>query len=158
MATNVHGIDEVEITIQVQDGKFRVESRSGPKSGSIKLGTDGMDVELILEGADTDRAVADLTGPELGNFRTIVDAALSSVALETENPALDSDSLFSGYVPLRMFGGETGVIFDRETLQALNLVTEDGSIPGGTRQIQCTVMGDGTAILNLTGGERSMFG
>lgn len=148
---DAYGVEEIEVTLAIADGKFTAESKSGPKSGSLELVVDGSAATLALVGAGSDRATATLTGPELANFRTMVDAALSNLMAGEDAPALGRDVLSSGYRPLREFDGSFGVQLENETLRHLGLVAEDGHIAGGSRQVQCTVLGNGTAILNLRG-------
>lgn len=148
---DAYGVEEIEVTLAIEDGKFTAESKSGPKSGSLELAVDGPGATLSLAGAGSDRATAALTGPELANFRTMVDAALSNLVAGQDTPALGRDVLSSGYRPLREFDGSFGVQLETETLRHLGLVTGDGHIAGGSRQVQCTVLGNGTAILNLRG-------
>lgn len=144
-------IDEVEVRIRIKDGKITAESRTGPKAGAITLDAADMFVELALEGAGSDKAEATLTGTELANFRSIIDATLSTLTENDDDPALARDAIYSGYLPLRRVGDEIGLVFDEEILRELNLVTDDGEIPGGNRQVQCTVIGNGTAIVELAG-------
>lgn len=148
---DAYGIEEVSVTLSIEDGKFTAESKSGPKSGSVELVVDGTSATLSLNGAGSDRATAELTGPELANFRTMIDAALSALTTGEQQPELGRDVLFSGYRPLEDFDGTFGVGFEEETLGRLDLLNEEGRIAGGSRQVQCTVLGNGTAILNLSG-------
>ena len=149
--SDAYGMEEVGVTLAIQDGKITVESNSGPKSGSIELRVEESAATLALDGAGSDRATAVLTGPELANFRTMVDAALSGLTVGEEPADLGRDVLYSGYRPLTRFGDGFGVRFDEGTLRRLDLVDDEGAIAGGSRQVQCTVLGNGTAILNLTG-------
>lgn len=141
--------------MSIRDGKMTVESNSGPKSGSVELLVDGSAATLVLAGAGSDRATAELTGPELANFRTMIDAALSTLTVGEQPPALGRDVLFSGYRPLSQFDDAFGVGFEADTLRRLDLLNEEGRLAGGGRQVQCTVLGNGTAILNLTGDRAS---
>lgn len=138
------------MVLSIQDGKFTAESKSGPKSGSVQLLVDGNGATLALNGAGSDRATAALTGPEMTNFRTMVDATLSTLSMRDEQP-MGRDVLYSGYLPLEAVDGGFGVELEGESLRRLGLLTEDGGIAGGSRQVQCTVLGNGTAILNLLG-------
>ena len=148
--SDAYGIEELPVTLSIRDGKIGVESKSGPKSGSVVLNVEGTGASLELVGAGSDRATAELTGPELANFRTMVDAALSSLSLD-EGPALGRNVLYTGYRPLGDVDGGFGVTFDEEPLRRLDLLETDGRIAGGRRQVKCTILGNGTAILNLTG-------
>ena len=155
--SDAYSVGELPVTLAIEDGKITVESNSGPKSGSVELIVDGTAATLVLNGAGSDRAAAELTGPELANFRTMVDAALSNLTVGDDPPALGRNVLYSGYRPLEQDGDEFGVRFDAETLRALDLVHDEGRIAGGRRQVQCTVLGNGTAILNLTGDHNPGF-
>lgn len=148
---DAYGIEEISVTLSITDGKMTAESKSGPKSGSVELVVDGTSATVALNGAGSDRAAAELTGPELANFRTMVDAALSTLTVGDESPDLGRNVLYSGYRPLDEFDGEFGVELEEETLRRLDLLNEEGRIAGGSRQVKCTVLGNGTAILNLTG-------
>lgn len=152
---DAYGVEEVSVTLSITDGKITAESKSGPKSGSLELVVDGTSATLALNGAGSDRATADLTGPELANFRTMVDAALSTLTIGDDPPELGRDVLYSGYSPLDEFDGAFGVELEEETLRRLDLLNEEGRIAGGSRQVKCTVLGNGTAILNLTGDRTS---
>lgn len=145
------GIDEIEIAMRIEEGKITAESQSGPKGGSITLGPDEMSFKLVLEGAGSDLAVATLSRPELVNFRTVVDGVLSAAVTDGEESGLGRSTVYSGYQTLRNFDGAVGLTFDTDTLRELGLVTEEGGIPGGNRQVECTVLGNGTAIVDLTG-------
>lgn len=149
--SDAYGIEEVSVELSISDGKFAAESKSGPKSGSLELAVDGTGATLALEGAGSDRGSAQLTGPELANFRTMIDAALSTLMVGDDQQALDRDVLYSGYQPLVTFEDSVGIQLDVDTLQRLGVLSEDGGIAGGSRQVQCTVLGNGTAVLNLTG-------
>ena len=149
------GIEEIPVTLSIRDGKISAESKSGPKSGSAELAVEDSAARLALTGAGSDRATATFTGPELANFRTMVDAALARLMTGDEPGALGRDVLASGYRPLAEVDGTFSVTFEAETLRRLGLVTEDGGIAGGRRQVQCTVLGNGTAILNLRGEDGS---
>ena len=146
-----YGVEELAVTLSITDGKITAESKSGPKSGSVELFVDETAATLVLNGAGSDRATAELTGPELANFRTMLDAALSTLAVRDEGPSLGRNVLFSGYRPLSEFEDGFGVTLEEESLTRLDLLTDDGHIAGGGRQVQCTVLGNGTAILNLRG-------
>lgn len=149
--SDAFGIEEISVTLSIRDGKIRVESKSGPKSGAVELNVQGPGATLDLVGAGSDRATAELTGPELANFRTMVEAALSTLALDDTSSSLGRNVLDSGYRPLEQIDDGYGVRFDEDTLRQLDLVDSDGRIAGGGRQVQCTVLGNGTAIVNLTG-------
>lgn len=148
---DAYGIDEISVALSIEDGKLTVESKSGPKSGSVELHVGEAAATLSLNGVGSDRATARLTGPELTNFRTMVDAALSRLSTSDEPPAMGRDVLYSGYRPLERFDDAFGIQFDESTLRRLDLLDEGGHIAGGSRQVQCTVLGNGTAILNLAG-------
>jgi hypothetical protein len=153
--SDAYGVEEIEVTLSITDGKITTKSMSGPKSGSLELFVDGSSATLVLNGAGSDRATAALTGPELANFRTMVDAALSKLMVGEEPQALGRNVLYSGYRPLDDLEGGIGVTLDEESLRRLDLVTEEGRIAGGGRQVQCTILGNGTAILNLKGDRTS---
>lgn len=144
-------MEEVSVSLKIEDGKLTVDSKSGPKSGSVELLVEQSAARLVLTGTGSDRAEVELTGPELANFRTMVDAALSTLSLRDDEPAMGRDVLSSGYRPLHQFDDGFGIRFDESTLRGLDLLDEEGRIAGGSRQIQCTVLGNGTAILNLKG-------
>lgn len=148
-------MDEIPVTLSISDGKISAESTSGPKSGSIDLAVEGTSVTLELGGASSDQASATLTGPELANFRTMIDAALSKLTVGEEPAPTGRHVLFSGYLPLRKDDDEIVIQFDEEPLRRLDITDEEGSIAGGGRQVQCTVLGNGTAILNLKSDERT---
>ena len=150
-SADAYGVDEVAVTMSIREGKFTAESKSGPKSGSVELVVDGSGAHLGLNGAGSDRASAELTGPELANFRTMIDAALSTLAVGETPPSMGRNVLASGFRPLVQAGDAFAVEFEASTLRRLDLLDEDGGIAGGGRQVQCTVLGNGTAILNLTG-------
>ena len=59
--------------------------------------------------------------------------------------------LFTGFRPLDEVDGQFAVTLEEESLRKLDLLDEEGRIAGGSRQVQCTVLGNGTAILNLRG-------
>lgn len=155
--SDAYSVEELPVTLSIEDGKIAVESNSGPKSGSVELFVDGTAATLVLNGAGSDRGTAELTGPELANFRTMVDAALSNLTVGDEPPTLGRDVLYSGYRPLEQVGDEFGVRFEAETLRRLDLLNEEGRIAGGRRQVQCTVLGNGTAILNIVGDREAEF-
>lgn len=144
-----YGMDEIPVSISITDGKITAESKSGPKSGSLELFVEGSGAEVVLSGAGSDRARASLTGPELANFRTMLDAALSTLSTGEEPANLGRNVLFSGYRPLDEVDGQFAVTLEAESLRRLDLLDEAGRIAGGSRQVQCTVLGNGTAILNL---------
>lgn len=146
-----YGVEEITVNMTVRDGKITVESQSGPKGGSVELFVDDSNARLVFNGSGSDRATARLTGPELANFRTMVDAALSSLTMDDEPPAVGRNVLYSGFTPLEQVDDGFGVQLDGETLQRLDLLDESGGIAGGRRQVKCTVLGNGTAILNLAG-------
>lgn len=149
--TDAYGVEEIPVDLSITDGKITAESKSGPKSGSVELFVEETAATLVLNGAGSDRATAELTRPELANFRTMIDAALSRLTVGNDAPELGRNVLFSGYQPLDALEGGFGITLDAESLRRLDLVTEDGRIAGGSRQVQCTVLGNGTAILNLKG-------
>lgn len=142
-------VDEVEVTLTIKDGKLTVSSRSGAKNGTVELAVGESAAELVLTGAGTDHATATLTGPELSSFRTIVDAALSSLVSDRGPMADDRRVLASGYQSLQPVEGGFAATLDPAALQRLGLVDGEGELAGGGRQVQCTVLNSGTAILNL---------
>jgi len=146
-----YGVEEITVNMTVRDGKITVESQSGPKGGSVELFVDDANARLVFNGSGSDRATARLTGPELANFRTMVDAALSSLTMGDEAPAVGRNVLYSGYRPLEQIDDGFGVQLEAETLRRLDLLDDSGRIAGGRRQVKCTVLGNGTAILNLAG-------
>jgi hypothetical protein len=148
---DAYGVEEITVNMTVHDGKITVESQSGPKRGSVELILDDSNARLVLNGAGSDRAAARLTGPELANFRTMVDAALSSLTIGERQPDLGRNVLYSGYRPLEQIDDGFGVQLEEGTLRRLDLLDESGRIAGGRRQVKCTVLGNGTAILNLAG-------
>lgn len=146
-----YGVEEITVNMTVRDGKITVESQSGPKGGSVELFVDESNARLVFNGSGADRATARLTGPELANFRTMLDAALSSLTMGDEAPEVGRNVLYSGYRPLEQIADGFGVQLEAETLRRLGLLDESGGIAGGRRQVKCTVLGNGTAILNLAG-------
>lgn len=149
MSRSAYSIDEIEVSLTIKDGKVTVESRSGAKSGAVELSIGEKRATLELNGPGNDHGTAVLSGPELSNFRTIIDAGLSSMTVGRD--ALDDDRrvLHSGYQSLERFDGEFGTTLDTKALQELGLVDQEGDLPGGGRQVRCTVLNSGTAIINL---------
>lgn len=154
---NPFRMEELEVTLRIRDGKFVAESQSGPKSGMIELTDEAPTTRLTLKGPGSDEASVALSGPELSNFRSIIDAALSSILTNQSDSGLEDSSLSSGYQPLQSFDDGFGLYFDAETLAQLGLLDEQGEIPGGSRQVQCTVLPNGTAIVNLVDSSESGF-
>ena len=146
-----YGVDEITVNMTVHEGKITVESQSGPKGGSVELAVDDSNARLVFNGSGSDRATARLTGPELANFRTMVDAALSSLTMGDDTPEVGRNVLYSGFTPLEQVDDGFGVQLEAETLRRLDLLDDSGRIAGGRRQVKCTVLGNGTAILNLAG-------
>jgi len=143
-------IDEVEVSMSIRDGKFTARSTSGPKAGKVRFEPDGTSVELIFEGAGSDRASVSLSRPELTQLRTTIDALLANEFSEGNEPGADQRGTFySGYRQLREVDDEIGLTLDGDTLQSLGLVDDSGALTGGSRQVQCTVLRSGVAILNL---------
>lgn len=149
MNNRVYTIDEIGVALMIEDGKLVVESRSGTKRGSIELTVDDVEAEITLLGSGNDRATATLSGPELSNFRTNIDAALSALLGDRSSAEHDQRILASGFETLGPVGDGFGTTFDTEALQALGIVNEAGTLPGGSRQIKSTVLNSGTAIVNL---------
>lgn len=150
-------LEELEVRLEISEGKFAATSRSGPKGGSLELVDEPPSTRLTLKGTGSDEASVSLSAPELSNFRTIIDASLSSIIEDEESSDLERSSLFSGYRSLQAVGDEYGVSFDKKTLDQLGLLDESGGVPGGSRQVQCTVLPNGTAIINLRGDGESGF-
>lgn len=144
-----HSMDEIEVILTIKDGKSTVESRSGPKSGSVRLDVEEGKADLVMTGAGNDTGKATLTGPELSHFRTIVDAGLSSMDLDQSALEQDRRVLFSGYQSLTRVDDAYVATLDGDALQRLGLVEPGGDLAGGGRQIRCTVLNSGTAMLNL---------
>ena len=153
--SNSYRLKEIPISMSIEEGKLTVESTTGPKSGSLELSVADTAARLELNGVGSDRATAKLTGPELANFRTMVDATLSTLTVEDDAPALGRDVLYSGYQSLDQMGDGFGVEVEAEALRTLGLLNEEGRIAGGARQVKCTVLGNGTVILNLAGDRTS---
>lgn len=149
MTDRAFAMEEVEVALAIKDGKLTARSRSGPKSGSVRIEVEGTEAELVLTGAGDDRATATLTGPELSHFRTLVDAGLTT--LDLDQAAVDQDRrvLDSGYQSLSQYGGEFAVTLDGSALGELGLLDGSGNLAGGGRQVRCTVLNSGTAMVNL---------
>lgn len=157
MSNDTYAIDEIEVFLTISDGKLTVESRSGAKSGSLELGVGESTAEVTLHSAGTDRATATLTGPELSNFRTNIDAGLSSMVAGRGAEAHDQRVLASGFETLEPLEGGFGTTVDTGALQALGIVDQAGALPGGSRQVKCTVLNSGTAIINLLSEDETEF-
>lgn len=157
MSSPAYSVNEVEVALTIADGKLTVSSRSGAKGGSISLEVDEDRAIIRLEGAGKDHGTATLTGPELSSFRTIVDAGLSSLSVDRSAMERDRRVLYSGFQSLERIGDGVGTTLDTEALQELGLVDENGNVAGGGRQVRCTVMTEGTAILNLLSDVESEF-
>lgn len=157
MSSPAYSVDEVEVSLTITDGKVTVESRTGAKGGSVGLSVGEDRATLTLDGTGSDHGTAVLTGPELSNFRTIVDAGLSSLSVDRATMERDRRVLDSGYQSLESFDGRPAATLDVGALQQLGLVDEDGRLAGGGRQVRCTVLKSGTAILNLLSDGESEF-
>ena len=157
MSDRSFGMQELEVALRIRDGKLVAESRSGPKSGEIQLAVEGNTARLTLAGAGDDRATATLTGPELSHFRTLVDAGLSSMDLDRSAVEGDQRVLYSGYQSLERRGEEYVATLDGDALARLGLLDESGGLAGGGRQVRCTVLNSGTAMLNLLTESESPF-
>jgi hypothetical protein len=157
VSTRSHRINEIEVTMSISDGKLTVESRSGPKSGSVELSVVDSGAELTIHSAGNDQATATLTGAELSNFRTNVDSVMSSMVSDRADVPQDKRVLASGFESLGQVGGGFATTIDTQALQTLGIVDETGSIPGGSRQIKCTILNSGTAILNLLSDDEPGF-
>lgn len=150
-STDAYGVDQITVNMTVHEGKITVESQSGPKGGSVELFVDDANAKLVFNGSGSDVATARLTGPELANFRTMVDAALSTLSRGDEPAELGRNVLYSGYIPLSGIDDGFGVQLEADALRRLDLLDDSGGIAGGRRQVKCTILGNGTAILNLAG-------
>lgn len=134
----------------IKDGKFTATSTSGPKAGKVRFEPHENSVDLEFEGAGSDRAVVRLSRPELTQLRTTIDALLATEFSDSEPSSSEPRGTFySGYRQLRKVDGEIGLTLDTETLRSLGLVDDGGLLTGGSRQVQCTVLRSGVAILNL---------
>lgn len=133
----------------ISDGKLTVESRSGPKSGVVRLTVADNRANLTLEGAGSDEATVRLSAAELSNFRTIVDAVLSDLSINRSELDDDSRMLAAGYQSLVRHDDGYAVTIDEEALEQLGLVNDDGTLAGGGRQVRSSVLTSGTAIINL---------
>lgn len=153
----VYVLDEIGVSMTISDGKLTVESRSGTKGGSIELITEDLEAELTLKVGGDDQATATMTGPELSNFRTNIDAALAAMVSDRATVEQDQRVLASGFQTLAPLEDGYGTTFDTTALQSLGLVDESGSLPGGSRQIKCTVLNSGTAIVNLLSDDEPEF-
>ena len=142
-------MDELETFLTIRDGKVTVESRSGPKSGGIRLDVGEGKADLVVTAAGKDEGRATLTGPELSHFRTLVDAGLSSMDLDQAAMEQDRRVLYTGYQSLARAEDTYVATLDGDALRRLGLVDDDGDLAGGGRQVRCTVLSSGTAMLNL---------
>lgn len=149
MSSRSHRIDEIEARMSISDGKLTAESRSGPKSGSLQLSVVESGAELTIHSTGNDRATASLTGAELSNFRTNVDSILSATVEDRSEVPQDKRVLSSDFESLVQLQDGFATTIDTDALQTLGILDESGSLPGGSRQIKCTVLNSGTAILNL---------
>lgn len=149
MSSPAYSVDEIEVSLTIKDGKVTLESRSGAKGGSIGLNVSDDRATITLDGAGSDHATAKLTGPELSNFRTIVDAAMSSLAVDRTTLEHDRRVLYTGFESLGRYNDTIVTTLDDEALRELGIVDEGGNVAGGSRQVRCTVLNSGTAILNL---------
>lgn len=141
----------------ISDGKMKVESRSGPKSGVVRLSVADNKANLTLEGAGSDIATAKLSGAKLSNFRSIVNAILSDLSIDRTGMDDDSRMVSSGYQSLVRHDDGYAVTIEREALEQLGLVNEDGTLTGGGRQVRSSVLTSGTAIINLLTDEEAGF-
>lgn len=157
MSSRTYAIDEIEVFLTISDGKLTAESRSGAKSGSLVLNVDEFTAEVTLNSTGADRATATLTGPELSNFRTNIDACLSSMVAEHDTVEHDQRILASGFETLSPLGDGFGTTLDTQALRALGIVDEADALPGGSRQVKCTVLNSGTAIINLLSDDEAQF-
>lgn len=149
VSSPAYSVDEIEVSLTIKDGKMTVESRSGAKGGSIGLNVSDERATITLDGAGSDYGTARLTGPELSNFRTIIDAGMSSLSVDRTTLEHDRRVLYTGYESLGRYEDGIFTTLDVEALQELGIVDDSGSLPGGSRQVRCTVLNSGTAILNL---------
>lgn len=149
VSSPAYSVDEIEVSLTIKDGKVTVESRSGAKGGSIGLNVSDERATITLDGAGSDYGTAQLTGPELSNFRTIVDAGLSSLSVDRSTLEHDRRVLYTGYESLGRYDEGVVTTLDVEALRELGIVDDSGAIAGGSRQVRCTVLNSGTAILNL---------
>ena len=113
---------------------------------SERYGMEEIPVTLCI--SDGKMSAESTSGPKSGSIELAVNG--TSVTLE-----LGGHVLFSGYLPLQKVDDELVIQFEEEPLRRLDLTDEEGEIAGGGRQVQCTVLGNGTAILNLKSDERS---
>lgn len=157
MNNRVYALEEIGVALTIEDGKLVVESRSGTKRGSIELTVDDFEAEITLLGSGNDRATATLSGPELSNFRTNIDAGLSALLGDRSSVEHDQRILASGFETLGPVGDGFGTTFDTGALQALGIVDDEGALPGGSRQIKSTVLNSGTAIVNLLSDDEPEF-
>lgn len=149
MSRAAYSIDEIEVSLKIRDGKITAESNSGAKSGSLEIDIEDKRAKLRLNGAGNDQGTAYLSGPELSNFRTVVDAAMSSMMADGDDLADDRRVLYSGFESLHGEDGDFHTTLDAEALRELGLLDAAGELPGGGRQVRCTVLNSGTAIINL---------
>ncbi len=155
---NAYLVDEIEVSMTIKDGKFTATSTSGPKSGRVEFNPGETTVELVLEGAGSDRASVPMSRPELTQLRTTIDAVLANEFADRDSSSeRGRGTFFAGYRQLREQDEGIGVTFDTETLSSLGLVDEAGSLTGGSRQVQCTVLQSGVAIINLVPDESSQM-
>lgn len=155
MSRAAYSVDEIEVYLTITDGKVTVESRSGAKSGSVELNIDENRAKLNLNGAGNDHGTALLSGPELSNFRTIVDAGLSAMVSDQDELDTDRRVLYSGYESLSSHDDGFATTLNGAALSDLGLVDDEGHLPGGGRQVRCTVLNSGTAIINLLSDDES---
>lgn len=141
----------------ISDGKLTIESRSGPKSGSLELSVSDSEAELTIHSAGNDQTTATLTGAELSNFRTNVDSVLSKMVTNRADVPQDKRVLSTGFESLIEVEDGFGTTIDTDALQTLGIVDGTGALPGGNRQIKCTVLNSGTAILNLLSNDEPGF-
>ena len=149
MIDPAHSVDEVEVSLTVTDGKLTAEAHSGPKAGSVGLGVVDGKAELSLHGPGSDVATVTLSGPELSTFRTIVDATISRLSVDRSAVERDQRVLYSDFETLTESADGFSVSVDADPLEKLGLLDAGGSLAGGSRQVRCTVLRQGTAIMNL---------
>ena len=47
--SDAYGVEEIEVTLSITDGKITTKSMSGPKSGSLELFVDGSSATLVVQ-------------------------------------------------------------------------------------------------------------
>lgn len=150
-------LQEVDVVLTISDGKLTAESKSGPKGGVVRVSVSEGRAHLSLDGAGSDEATVTLSGSELSHFRSIVDAALSDLSIDRREMSGDSRMLDAGYGSLVRHDDGYAVTIDGDALEMLGLLNEDGSLAGGGRQVQTSVLNSGTAIFNLLAEDETEF-